>query len=98
VVEVLLIIRAVDVNVRSINGRTPLFQAAEDSGSEVVRLLLDHGAELNYIDEDDGSPLSVAQLHRQATVITMLTEHESTTYGKREKKASKEPEMLKVET
>ena len=77
VVEVLLATSAVDVNVRSIAGRTPLFWAAANGHSEVVRLLLDYGAEQNYTDKDGRSPLSVAQLYRQATVIAMLIRHKA---------------------
>jgi ankyrin repeat protein len=49
--------------VRSIAGQTPLFWAAAYGYSEVVRLLLDHGAELNYADKDGRSLLSVAQFY-----------------------------------
>jgi len=88
VVEVLLATLAVNVNVLSTAGQTPLFWAAAHGYSEVVRLLLDHGAELDYTDKDGRSPLSVAQVNRQATVIAMLTDQETTTQGKRAKKES----------
>ncbi|CZR68380.1 related to heterokaryon incompatibility protein [Phialocephala subalpina] len=79
VVEVLLATSAVNVNVQSTAGRTPLFWAAAHGHSKVVRLLLDHGAEPNYTDKDGRSPLSVAQLNRWDTIVAMLTGHESTT-------------------
>jgi len=77
VVEVLLTTSVVDVNVLSTAGQTPLFWAAAYGHSEVVRLLLDHGAEQNYTDKDGRSPLSVAQFYHQATVIAMLIRHEA---------------------
>ena len=77
---------------------TRLFRAAAHGRSEVVRLLLDYGAELNYTDKDGRSPLSVAQFYREGTVIAMLTRHESTAQEKRTKKATTGPEILEVET
>ncbi|KAN0122792.1 hypothetical protein V8E51_001118 [Hyaloscypha variabilis] len=52
VATVLLITSTIDVN------------AAANGNSKVVRLLLDHGTKLNYIDKDGRSPLSVAQSRR----------------------------------
>jgi ankyrin repeat protein len=88
VVEVLLATSTINVNVRSTAGQTPLFWAAANGYSKVVRLLLDYGAEPNYTDKDGRSPLSIAQFYDQTTVIAMLTEYESITQEKRVKKAS----------
>lgn len=77
VVQVLLATDAVRVDVRTVSGQTPLFGAAANGHSEVVKLLLDHGAEQNCIDKDGRSPLSVAQLYRQANVIDLLTVHDA---------------------
>jgi len=76
-VQVLLATNAVDVNVRSISGRTPLFWAAAQGHSEVVQLLLDYGAEQNYTDKDGRSPIHVAQFYHQANVIDILTKHDA---------------------
>ncbi|CZR65557.1 uncharacterized protein PAC_15457 [Phialocephala subalpina] len=75
-VEVLLATSVVDVNVQSTAGQTPLFWAAAHGYSKVVRLLLDHGAKLDYTDKDGRSLLSIAQFYSQATVIAILNETE----------------------
>lgn len=56
-----------------------MVKPAANGNFGVVRLLLDHGAEPNYTDKDDGSPLSIAQLNDHTGVIAMLTRHESRT-------------------
>jgi ankyrin repeat protein len=76
VVEVLLVISTINVNIRSIAGRTLLFWAVVDGYSKVVRLLLDYSTKLNYTDKDGKSVLSITQSYRRATIIAILTRYE----------------------
>ena len=72
VVRTLLATNAVDVNVRSASGRTPIFWAAAKGYLEVVKLLLEHGAEYDYVDKDGQSPLSAAQDRGSDKVVEIL--------------------------
>ena len=79
VIHVLLATDAVDVNVLSVPGRTPLFWAAAGGHSEVVEFLLNHGAKQNYTDKAGRSRVSVAR----ADVIYILTEDDLPEHGRR---------------
>lgn len=70
----LLLEKGANANVRSKQGRTPLFIAASsEPGSEIVKLLLDHGAELNPKGNPFDNPLiAAANANDAATVRLML--------------------------
>jgi hypothetical protein len=78
IVRILLATNAVDVNVESVARRTPIFWTAAKGHVEIVKLLLDHGARQDYTDEDGQSPLAIAQLHGQDTVVDVLTNYHAT--------------------
>ncbi|KAF2832372.1 hypothetical protein CC86DRAFT_280226, partial [Ophiobolus disseminans] len=63
---------AVDVNVRSSSGSTPIFWASALGDAEIVQMLLGHGAEQHYTDKDGRSPLSVARSYGQSKVMDIL--------------------------
>jgi ankyrin repeat protein len=57
--EVLLDARA-DVNARDANGRTALHAAAQQGFSDVVKLLVERGADLDAVDKDGMKPVDAA--------------------------------------
>ncbi len=69
----LLLDRGAEVNVRNIRGFTALmFAASSDTVPErVVKLLLDHGAEASYTDDDDETAHDLAA-KRGDTAVTQL--------------------------
>lgn len=71
-VQALLATNAVDVNAADVDGRTPLFWPAANGYIEIVKLLLDHGAEQDYVDVDGKSPFTIAQLYRRTGVLSVL--------------------------
>jgi ankyrin repeat protein len=71
-VRALLGTNAVDVNAADIDGRTPLFWPSAFGDVEIVKLLLDHGAQKDHMDNDGKSPYMMAQSYRQARVLDLL--------------------------
>lgn len=67
-VKLLLDLQVVDVNVRSISGRSPIFDAAAGSFENIVGLLLSRGANPDFRDEDGQTPLSIATHNRRNNV------------------------------
>lgn len=62
-----------DVNARDrLYGRTALMLAAAAGHAEVVRLLLDAGAELNAVDADGATALSLAEANGHLDVLSAL--------------------------
>ena len=53
-------------------GRTPLFTAAFHGHTEVVKLLFEHGANLNHQDIDDFSPLILASYEGHLKLVKWL--------------------------
>lgn len=77
-VEILLATAAVNVNVQDKFGRSPLFMAAANGHSEVVRLLLDHGAKPNPRDKKGRSPFSITKRNYHASTVALVAGHEPT--------------------
>ena len=66
----------VDPNVREDNyGATPLHVAAEYGYSEIVEVLLEHGATPNIRDKDGRTPLHYAAMFGNSKVVEVLLEH-----------------------
>ena len=73
------------VNARDAEGKTPLHLASYDSvpdgldvvlsRSNVVRLLLEHGADVNARENDHSTPLHVAARNGRVEVVRVLLEH-----------------------
>lgn len=81
VARLLLLERNVDVNSRSEKGLTPLHQASEggkEGNSDVVRLLLDHGADAQACNLDGQTASDVARGPRQQEIVQFLVEHAKT--------------------
>ena len=52
--------RDVEIDFQDYEGRTALFDAAENGNSEVVELLLERGARADLTDHDGRTPNSIA--------------------------------------
>jgi ankyrin repeat protein len=58
-----------------LQGFTPLIFAARDNQLEIVRLLIDHGANVNAKNVYDQTPLSVAEEGNYSEMIALLKSH-----------------------
>ena len=65
--------RSADPNEKSVDGRTPLHEAAELGLVEATRLLLGKGATVNACDLEGTTPLHVAAEHGRLEVAQLLT-------------------------
>jgi hypothetical protein len=66
-----------DINGRDINGRTPLHLAVACSSLEVVRCLLDHGAQLAPVTEDGKAAIHIACIRGSVDIVSaLLTQNE----------------------
>jgi ankyrin repeat protein len=72
-----LILRGAPVNGSTKAGSTPLYVAAVQGEAEIVRLLLEAGADPNResMDETEGTPLCAAAAHDRAEIVRLLLEH-----------------------
>ncbi|ESO09120.1 hypothetical protein HELRODRAFT_169061 [Helobdella robusta] len=57
-------------------GFTPLYMAAQENHADVVRYLLDRGANPAIATEDNYTPMAVAVQQNNHEVVDILTEHE----------------------
>lgn len=60
------------MNATSISKRTPQFWPAAIGHVVVVKLLLKHGAQQNYRDEDGRYPLTIASIHGRTKIVEIL--------------------------
>ena len=70
------------VNARSAENVTPLHLASEMGEPDVARLLLKHGADIQYSifniharDDDDRTPFMISTKHGRDDVMDLLLEH-----------------------
>jgi hypothetical protein len=75
VVRVLLAKSSADVDVENIIGMPPLLQNIMMGNSEIVRLLLDHGASPDFVHHEFGSPAEFAQQTGWPEMEAILIEH-----------------------
>ena len=75
-VKRLLSIRNINVNVKNdVSGSTPLHWAAANGHVEIVRLLLQNGADVNAKDRWDGTPLHWAASEGHIDILHLLVEN-----------------------
>jgi len=68
----------IDINVRNIDGQTPLMAAAEYGREEIVRFLLDKGADVLASDDYGRNAMDIARKHGKKNIIALL-EHRGAT-------------------
>ena len=71
-----LLERGTPVGVRThAGGETPLHVAAGEGGADVVRVLLNHGADVASVDDEGKTPLHMAAKGGSAHVVRVLLDH-----------------------
>ncbi|KAI0269072.1 ankyrin repeat-containing domain protein, partial [Russula aff. rugulosa BPL654] len=56
-------------------GFTPLHQASANGRIEIVRLLIEHGANVEAKNDEGETPLDVARVVQREEIIKLLSEH-----------------------
>jgi ankyrin repeat protein len=82
----LLIAHGADPNSRTVNGSTALHQASKFGRIEIVRLLIEHGANVEVKNDEGETPLDilvlsgehVASSENREEIIKLLSEHLAT--------------------
>ena len=64
-----------NVNLKTKNDQTPLYQAVAEGHEEIVRLLLEHRADINAKNKRMNTPLHWASLYNKITIAQLLMEH-----------------------
>ncbi|KAK6591799.1 HET domain protein [Botrytis cinerea] len=73
VVRLLLETKSVNVNVRSVEGRSPIFWAAVCGYEEIVKLLLSAGADPTFVDTDGDTALLISKRYGHRKIVDMLS-------------------------
>ena len=63
------------VNLKNEEGKTPLHLASEAGLLDIAKLLINHDADLNAIDDNGDSPLYLATIKHHETVAALLSKH-----------------------
>jgi ankyrin repeat protein len=61
-----------DINAKSAAGFTPLHKAAEANRVEIIKLLLDSGADINALDMFGDSALAIAERYGALDAVELL--------------------------
>ena len=64
-----------NVNVKDLHGRTPLFIASQNGHLDIVRCLIDNGADANAKNSSGKTPLSIAQIQCHTDVVQFIKLH-----------------------
>jgi len=70
-----LVSYGIDVNLKSNAGQTAIFYAVSYSHGDIVEILLENGAEINFIDINGRSPLSIAVENKYMGIEKLLRDH-----------------------
>jgi len=73
IIEVLINLN-IDVNIKDIDGNTPLYAAAFLGHLEIVKFLVDRGADINIKSNDDTSPLYAAAMNGHLEIVKFLVD------------------------
>ncbi|KAM0175400.1 hypothetical protein ACHAPC_009643 [Botrytis cinerea] len=73
VVQLLLETKSVNVNVRSVEGRSPIFWAAAHGDEEMFKLLLSAGADPTFVGTDGNTALLVPKRYGHRKIVEMLS-------------------------
>ena len=71
-VQALLGIPQIDIDAKNTNGSTTLMVATNDSKDDVVKALIDHGADVNITDKNDWTPLMCAAKKGDLRIVQAL--------------------------
>lgn len=74
IVKLLLATGTVDPNSMSIGNRGPIFWPCENGFTDIVRMLLEHGADPNALDNHGRTPYSIAKDRNHRAVLNVLEE------------------------
>ncbi len=80
--ELLLLAPKIDIDAQGANGDTPLDVAAAEDNTEVVQLLLSHGANINATDKIGRTPLHIAAGEGNNDRVEMQLDKEADFAGK----------------
>jgi ankyrin repeat protein len=72
IVKELLKHKDIDVNLQDKDGETPLFTASDEDHLNIVRMLLDAGADINIKNNEDKTALDIAIERRQRHVAELI--------------------------
>ena len=71
----MLIDRHANLNVREINGETPLYQAASEGHKEVILILLEAGADASIGDKNGETPVAVAKKSKHPETADLIANY-----------------------
>ena len=61
-----------DINISNMSFNTPLHRAVDTENNEVTKLLIEHGAQLNLLNQRDFAPLHIAVLRNNYNIVQLL--------------------------
>ena len=67
--------KIVDVKSQDVRKQTPLHRAATIDNVEIVKILIEHGADVNALDHCDASPIFIAACHGHWEIFKILVEN-----------------------
>ncbi len=73
--KILTVLPSVDINARNEHGMTALMRAARQGRVQIVRMLLEHGADPNVVRNDKFTALSLAAFFGHSQVVEILLEY-----------------------
>ena len=72
VVDILIKTRKVDINARSVSGRSPIFWPSARGFDRIVAMLIDAGARTDFIDKEGQTAISMARKHGHCRIVNLL--------------------------
>lgn len=70
-----LVEHGADVNVKTINGETPLDYASRSGHNDCIKMLLGHNANINTRDRDGNNPFHKTVFHKDKKCMITLLEY-----------------------
>ncbi|KAL2104518.1 hypothetical protein VUR80DRAFT_198 [Thermomyces stellatus] len=76
-VDILIKTRKVDINSRSISGRSPIFWPSARGFDRIVAMLIDAGARADFVDYEGQTAISMAKKRGHSHIVRLLSQLES---------------------